>query len=44
VLELQGGGYVEVGIFQGDDRILSPVFPELNLTAERILSAGKKSE
>jgi Uma2 family endonuclease len=39
VLELQGDDYREVGTFGGDDRIISPSFPELTLTAEQVLSA-----
>jgi Uma2 family endonuclease len=39
VLELQGNHYREVGTFQGDDRIISPSFPELTLTAEQVFSA-----
>ncbi|MCU0525431.1 MAG: Uma2 family endonuclease [Elainella sp. Prado103] len=40
VLELQNDQYVEVGRFRSNDRILSPGFPSLNLTAEQVLSAG----
>jgi len=39
VLELQAGLYAKVGSFRGSDRIISPAFPELMLTAEQILSA-----
>ncbi|MEQ9553244.1 Uma2 family endonuclease [Coleofasciculus sp. G2-EDA-02] len=40
VLTLQDQVYQEVGIFQGDSQIVSPTFPELNLTAETLLNAG----
>ncbi|MEH1921153.1 Uma2 family endonuclease [Nostoc sp.] len=33
-------GEYEVSQFQGSDRIISPLFPELNLTAEQIFQAG----
>ncbi len=39
VLRLQGAAYAEAGVFQGNDRILSPTFPDLALTVEQILSA-----
>ncbi|NJR50652.1 MAG: Uma2 family endonuclease [Leptolyngbyaceae cyanobacterium CSU_1_3] len=38
VLELQGERYVELGVFKGSDRIISPTFPELVLTAEQLLN------
>ena len=38
VLRLEAGVYVEVGRFQGSDRIISPGFPGLELTAEQILN------
>jgi Uma2 family endonuclease len=38
VLELQGDAYQEVGTFEGDDRIISPNFPELTLTAKQVFS------
>ncbi|WP_017654916.1 Uma2 family endonuclease [Fortiea contorta] len=31
----------QVNLFQGGDRIISPTFPELNLTAEQIFLAGR---
>lgn len=34
-------GIYQVKRFQGDDRIFSPTFPALQLTAEQILRAGK---
>jgi Uma2 family endonuclease len=40
ILELQHGAYVEVGVFRHQDALRSPHFPNLNLTAEQILSAG----
>jgi Uma2 family endonuclease len=36
VLELQGNDYREIGIFKNGDRIVSPTFPELALTAEDV--------
>ncbi|MEH2048223.1 Uma2 family endonuclease [Nostoc sp.] len=33
-------GEYQVSQFQGGDRIISPLFPELNLTAEQIFQAG----
>jgi Uma2 family endonuclease len=41
ILELQNGVYVEAGLFQNQDAILSPNFPELKLTAEQILTSGE---
>lgn len=41
VLALQNGQYSEVGVFRSSDRILSPGFPALNLTAEQVLRAGE---
>jgi len=38
VLQLKAGVYVEVGRFQGSERIVSPGFPELELTAEQVLN------
>ncbi|WP_445627085.1 Uma2 family endonuclease [Nostoc sp. DSM 114167] len=40
---LEEGEY-RVSKFRGDDRIESPTFPELNLTAEQIFRAGTVSE
>ncbi len=34
-------GEYQVNLFQGSDRIISPTFPELNLTAEQIFKAGR---
>ncbi|MEH2257778.1 Uma2 family endonuclease [Nostoc sp.] len=34
-------GEYQVSQFQGSDRIISPLFPELNLTVEQIFQAGK---
>jgi Uma2 family endonuclease len=39
VLRLENGAYIEVGIFRGDDAIVSPTFPELKLTAAIVLGA-----
>jgi Uma2 family endonuclease len=39
VHELIDGEY-QVTAFRGDDRIISPTFPELNLTANQIFQAG----
>ncbi|NJO77734.1 MAG: Uma2 family endonuclease [Cyanobacteria bacterium RM1_2_2] len=41
VLQLQAGVYGEVGVFRAADRLLSPQFPDLTLTAEQVLSAGE---
>jgi Uma2 family endonuclease len=40
VLKLENDQYVEHGIFRGRDRVLSPTFQNLELTAEQILNAG----
>ena len=39
VHELIDGEY-QVSAFRGDDRVISPTFPELNLTANQIFEAG----
>jgi len=36
-LKLEAGAYIEVGQFKGNERILSPTFPALELTAEQVL-------
>lgn len=41
VLSLEGTQYIEIGKFTDSDRIVSPAFPELQLTAEQILKAGR---
>ncbi len=41
VLYLEGAAYREVGQFRESDRILSPSFPTLQLTAAQILSVGE---
>jgi Uma2 family endonuclease len=41
VFRLENGVYVEVGVFQGEDAIVSPTFPELTLTAAQVLAAGR---
>lgn len=43
VYQLIDGEY-EISQFRGDDRIESPTFPELNLTAEQIFQAGEIAE
>jgi Uma2 family endonuclease len=40
VMRLEDGGYVEK-TFEGSDRVISPTFPTLELTAEQILNAGQ---
>lgn len=39
VCRLVDGEY-QVNVFRGDDRIQSPTFPELNLTAKQVFDAG----
>ncbi|MEB3175071.1 MAG: Uma2 family endonuclease, partial [Cyanobacteriota bacterium] len=39
VHELVDGEY-QVALFQGEDRIVSPIFPELALTANQVFQAG----
>lgn len=39
ILQLKNGAYVEVGMFRGDDAIVSPTFPALKLTAAIVLGA-----
>ncbi|MFM7450674.1 MAG: Uma2 family endonuclease [Leptolyngbyaceae cyanobacterium] len=41
VLRLENGRYREAGRYQGNQRVGSPIFPELNLTAEQIFTAGQ---
>lgn len=41
VLKLENGTYLEVGVFRGEEAIISPEFSELKLTADRILNAGR---
>ena len=38
VLQLENSQYVEIGIFQGIDALVSPIFPQLDLTAQQILN------
>ncbi|MEG4963414.1 Uma2 family endonuclease, partial [Microcoleus sp. K4-C2] len=38
VLLLEDGQYVEVGVFRDGEAIVSPMFPQLNLTVQQILS------
>ncbi len=40
VLDLGGDQYSEIGQFRDSDRVISPTFPELQLTAEQLLRAG----
>ena len=40
VLALQTGIYREVGVFGGGDRITSPTFTDLSLTAAQVFAAG----
>lgn len=37
ILRLEAGEYVEVGMFQGEQALVSPTFPHLNLTAGQVL-------
>lgn len=37
VLQLEDGQYIEVGVFQNGEALISPTFPQLSLTAEQIL-------
>ena len=37
VLRLESGQYVEVGVFQGEQALISPAFPQLSLTAQQVL-------
>jgi Uma2 family endonuclease len=41
VLQLDGISYVELGIYLGDETIVSPIFPSLNLTAAEVLRSGR---
>ncbi len=41
VLYLDGKQYSEIGQFRSSDRVISPTFPELQLTAEQVLRAGR---
>ncbi|BAU10776.1 hypothetical protein LEP3755_12680 [Leptolyngbya sp. NIES-3755] len=41
VLYLEGEQYSEIGRSRNRDRLSSPTFPELNLTADQILKAGR---
>ncbi|MFB2938584.1 Uma2 family endonuclease [Aerosakkonemataceae cyanobacterium BLCC-F154] len=43
VLELVNNVYVEIGTFRESDRIPSPIFTELNLTAAQIFAASSLS-
>jgi Uma2 family endonuclease len=39
-LELQDGSYAEVGVFRDNQRLISPTFTTLDLTARQVLEAG----
>ncbi|MBE9013898.1 Uma2 family endonuclease, partial [Pseudanabaenaceae cyanobacterium LEGE 13415] len=41
VLQLEANQYAEVGEFRDSDRIISPTFSGLQLTAEEVLRAGR---
>lgn len=41
VLQLEGNVYKKVGVFRGNDLIISLEFPNLMLTAEQVLRAGQ---
>lgn len=41
LLSLEKGAYIEVGVFRGEEAIVSSTFPALDLTADRILKAGR---
>ncbi len=38
VLRLEDGQYVEVGVFRDEEMMISPIFPQLSLTVQRIFS------
>ncbi|MEB3294078.1 MAG: Uma2 family endonuclease [Synechococcales bacterium] len=40
ICTLQAGTYSD-RLFQGNEAIVSPTFPDLNLTAEQVLKAGR---
>ena len=42
VLELRENTYIEVGSFSGNERVLSPLFRELNLTAAQIFASANE--
>lgn len=42
VLYLDGEQYWEIGRFENDDRIVSPTFPQLQLSAEQVLNVGQQ--
>jgi Uma2 family endonuclease len=41
VLRLEDEAYTEVGVFLGNNAIVSPTFPNLDLTAAQVLSSGR---
>lgn len=40
VLEITDNGYTEIGVFAGDNLIISPQFRQLNLTASQVFNPG----
>ena len=44
VLRLEKGIYIEVGVFRTDEAIVSPEFPELDLSADWVLNAGRSGK
>lgn len=41
ILSLKNTQYDEIGVFQGDERITSPAFEMLQLSAQQLLKIGK---
>lgn len=41
VLQLEANQYAEVGEFRDNDRVISSMFPELQVTAKEVLRAGR---
>lgn len=39
VLQLESDRYLEVGVFRGEGAIVSPTFPQLNLTVQQVFAA-----
>ncbi|MFO7030489.1 hypothetical protein B9T07_10710, partial [Limnospira fusiformis CCALA 023] len=40
VLEITDTGYTEIGIFAGDNLVISPQFTQLELTASQVFNPG----
>ncbi|MET0114199.1 MAG: Uma2 family endonuclease, partial [Limnospira maxima] len=40
VLEITETGYTEIGVFAGDNLIISPQFRQLDLTASQVFNPG----